>query len=72
MAETTKEKALLVYQIPMLRSKNTVTHFGTMLKEGSISWGCMLFCQLHNINIALKDCEQQLTLIIIDYNLNRY
>jgi len=43
--ETLKKKALMNFQITMLRSKNTVTRFGDMVKEGTIPQGCMLFCQ---------------------------
>ena len=79
---TTLKRRALDLQIPMLRAKNTATRFGNLLKEGSIPRGCMPVCKLQLPNPPtllttywnnyLKECGQHLSLLLIDYNLNKY
>ena len=79
---TTLKRRALDLQIPMLRAKNTATRFGNLLKEGSIPRGCMPVCKLQLPNPStllttywnnyLKECGQHLSLLLIDYNLNKY
>lgn len=76
------QKKALDFQIPMARARSTATRFGNQLKEGNIPRGCLPICNLltpnppaHMLlawNEALKECGQQLTLLLIDYNLNKY
>jgi len=79
--DSIKKKAL-EYQIPMLRAQSTATRFGNMLRNNTIPRGCLPICKLQlpnppvsmvtAWNSCLKDCGQQLTLMIIDYNLNKF
>jgi len=76
------KKKALEYQIPMLRAQSTATRFRDMLRNDTIPRGCLPTCKLQlpnpptsmvtTWNSCLKDCGQQLTLILIDCHLNKF